>query len=184
MTALLLGCARATAPVVPPEPPAPDPPPNPGNALFVCGKWSPQAPTVELAAFDLLVVGDAPIEEIRRAGGTVLHAYQVPLVRALVPVDAIPRLGSGLHIVHAQEVSVDGPLAFRGSVGFVGAATDADVELLRQLGVTDMRVGYRGLYVEGDIPDAAVGAIRDHERVRWVEAKSYACLAGVADPQR
>lgn len=169
LATVMVGCGRASSPT---RPPAPDP----GNALFACGSWSPQEPTVGVAVFDLHVPGADPRQAIRDAGGVILHEYGVPLLRVRLRVDAVRDLYGVRYLWSARQVSEDQPPQFDGIVGTSTPLSAADRDFLESVGVIVLQEYPGGVrFIRALIPDAAVPALRQYPGVSSVEVNSLAC---------
>jgi hypothetical protein len=174
MAALFSGCGHESSLVAPLLQPAPaGPPPCAGLAQYYCDAWQHCRPQAATATFDLLVSGAGGLDAIRQAGGTVLHEFNVPLVRATLPVDAVPTLWHDRWINHAREVAPESPFEFEGLIVLPLPLSTADREFLELSGVS-ITYESRALIV-ARIPDAAVPTIRNHPGVRFVEANGYEC---------
>ena len=68
-----------------------------------------------MAEFDLGVGAATTADAIRQAGGTVLHEFNVPLIRARLPVSAVPDLVR--HVGYAVETRPEDGLEFDGLIG-------------------------------------------------------------------
>ena len=148
--------------------------------------WEPSAPPVGRTVVDFYYgsegtgAGQAQIFAIQRAGGVVTYPFHLPLLRAEVDVDAIPRLmqqGSGgtgpYYAITVPEpsnhdvsviVTLDHPV------------TDADIASAQALGG---RVGFRYTVINGyslQIDDTAIPRLRALSGVKDVELNLTACL--------
>lgn len=170
VAALVAGCGRASSPTRPVTP-------DPGNAFYACGSWSPQKPAVGVAVFDLHVIGSDPRAAIEGAGGTVLHEYQVPLVRARLTVRAVQDLHAAGAVWFARQVGERQPLEFDGVVAIPTPLSPADLDFLAAAGVTVVEVAYGGGAFRARIPDAATPALRQYPGVRYVELNTVACVS-------
>ncbi|MEO5616476.1 MAG: hypothetical protein ABIS67_01785 [Candidatus Eisenbacteria bacterium] len=133
-------------------------------------------PTVADAVFDLNVIGPEPIEAIRRAGGTILHVFQVPLVRVSLPVRSVSSLANDGHVRFAREVEAGRAPDFDGVIGLPTPLSAADREFLESLGVTNIETPLHGHAIRATIPDLAVPSIRIHPGVYAVEMNNFACV--------
>jgi hypothetical protein len=179
--ALLLPVAALLASCSPDSVTAPTP--CDGPSTFACGAWSPCRPEAASATFDLDVTPGA-IEAIRRAGGTIVHEYNVSKVRAVLPVDAVPGLASARMVCAAFQVSPESGFDFRGLIGIPTPLTPDDREFLAAAGVTSIREYSFIDAIAATIPDAAVPIIRDRPGVRVVEIDGIICIDGGIGPAR
>jgi len=174
--ALLASCGHES--VVEPQVAVVESMPCAGPSMFACGSWSPCRPNPAAAVFDLDMSAHGSVEAIRQAGGTIVHEFNVPIVRALLPVDAIPGLVSSRQISAAFEVPPESALDFGGFIGIPLPLTSDDREFLASAGVTIKHEFTSIDAVFALIPDAAVPAIRIRPGVRYVEINGVACAEG------
>lgn len=115
------------------------------------------------------------LQLVRDHGGRVLHAFQVPAVRARMILSRIP------HLVAAGSVVVrDVPDATRYdvprlSVGFY-RLTDEHVDVVASLGG---RVTHRHDFMDAvavDLPDVSIRALVERSDVRWAHMEVVGCL--------
>jgi len=151
-----------------------------GPSMFACGHWSPCRPDSATATFDLDVIAPGSVEAIRKAGGTIVHEFNVPIVRAFLPVDAIPGLVNSRQVWAAFEVPPGSGLDFRGIIAFSLPLTSDDREFLASAGVTIKQEIPWVDALTALIPDAAVPAIRMRPGVRHVEIDGVICSEGGA----
>jgi hypothetical protein len=183
LVALAAGCSSNTV-EWPTRPDAHDPPTYPPESVrFECRHWSPGRPASQRALFDLEYwaegdeVWSAPapwqIEEVRRRGGVVVRAFNVPVIRASIEVDSIPLLRAGRCVgVPDPDVAIAKVLVL-----YVSAPTEADVERLRSLGGTEVFVGTstRFFYVGVTLLDDVLPIVRNDPRVDEVLLQGWAC---------
>ena len=178
VAALLAGCGHDSG--VDPRPVLVDEPSTyVGPWNYLCGAWNPSHPTVASATFDLHVSPGA-VEKIREAGGTIVHEFNVPIVRAYLPVDAVPRLASTGHIWAALQVAPDSAFDFGGIIGIPTPLSGDDRNFLESAGVTIIQEFNHSDAIYALIPDASVPAIRSRPSVRGLEINSIACADGEA----
>lgn len=178
-------------PFAPPMPPPGDPAQfELGPALYACDRWSPGTPGAphRWGLFDLHFgrrglddPNDRPLPEhlaeIRQHNGRVLHEFNVPRVRAILQVGAVPELSAGVvvAVTDADRLSVDV------SVQWDFAATDAQLEYIRTLGGVIENDYPAYLYgasrISATVPDSAIPLIRALDGVSYVEAHGIGCLS-------
>lgn len=164
--AILVSPARAT------ERPAP---------LYMCGTWL-STPPPEVGLYDVylpyggetggyLGPSDTLRQIVIRAGGTIVHEFNFPAVRAEVRVSnvagTLPNGGYILTVDDPNQYPVD---AF---VGFQSAVTDTDRVFLTSLGATIVDEFGFGAAVEAIVPDEAIPTVRANPRVKYVEPAIY-----------
>ena len=151
---------------------------------YACGQWSPEEPKPAQGLVDVLFskgggTDDPPtqaqLDAITAAGGKIVHAYHVPMVRARLRIESVGLLAANTaalvnsvtlvkknkeHPVDAQ-VRMDGPLS------------DADRDFLEDVGavvVAEFGTGFNAI-----VPDEAIPAIRSHAGVELLEVSRIFC---------
>ena len=162
---------------------------------YACSRWSPAEPTARLGLFDVSFPplqfqglnstkgGPPPSAEQRHMilalGGTIVHEFQLPIIRAILPTRNVPRLfasrtaGSD----HLAGVSDPTDLTVYAAIGYTRAITAADTTYLQALGVHIQEVMTSFPSVHATIPDSAVGVLRARAEIQYVEPFGAACLA-------
>jgi hypothetical protein len=151
------------------------------SVFYACGSWHPAPPTSQLGLFDI-PSGPASeaesfdeakrrlIDRVLEANGTIVRRYNVVMVRAILPVNAIPGL---------QVSTVYGVVELNGDVvkvfvGFHGAIERSAIEA--RGGTVLQEYGAFGI-VLAMISDHQVPALLRDLRVSFVEqALSKDCL--------
>lgn len=194
--AFVVTCAAAAVagcdpPFAPPEPPPGDPAQfELGPATYACDAWHPAPPAAPEAwgLFDVHVgrrgpeaPDDRPLPEhldhIREHHGRVVHEFNVPWVRVILQVGAVPELSAGVvvAVTDADRLSVDV------TVQWDFAATDAQLEYIRTLGGVIENDYPAYLYgasrISATVPDSAIPLIRALDGVSYVEAHGIGCLS-------
>lgn len=157
---------------------------NPADYAFtqpylypLCSR-TPEVPTLpnglSLGLFDVLLFRNderdahaAPrSDEIRRivqAGGTVVHTFNIPLVRTILPATALPTLSNvmihGVTEPHRLDTRV-----------FVGFHTTIVPDIVTGHGGTILQAYSSFPAVHAIVPDAAIPNLRKDSRVRYVES--------------
>src|SRR5262249_53825246 len=176
LPAILLGCDHAPDVAKPTRPSQSVA--DPGTALFACGRWMSGVPSTEIASFDLEVTDLDARAAIERAGGKILHEYYVPMIRARLPVSAVPGLWSSRAIGAAFEVPAGKPPEFNGCIITTMAASDADLSFFQSVGVRLWPGANAGGHTTiATIPDGVVPAILSHPGVQAVYRTSTVCVA-------
>lgn len=155
----------------------------PAEIRYACGAWAPAPPVATFGLFDIHFgrsTSDTPdgppsaenIRAIRRAGGVVVHRFNLAMVRAVVPVAAVP----GLAV--AGVLGVTDP-AHTDVVVFVGFHSGVDEAAIVARGGTVIRSypSLNAMLVR--VPDDRLPGLRGDSRIRYVEwAQGSACFAG------
>ena len=152
---------------------------------YVCGGWSPSQPTVSLGLFDVFWglegpgdVGTGPKLKhqaaVLDAGGTIVHEFHVPMIRAILAPRSVPGLGANM-VTGVPDATV---FTVNVGVGYNRGFTDGDIELFESLGgvVTHQWAFING--IAGELPDSAIPILRARPEVRYVEGDGVMCLAG------
>ena len=155
------------------------------------GGWSPAVPPATRTVVDVRVTDDgrstgpspAHVAAVRRAGGRILHRYNVGMIRAELDVAAVPSLfepGVLGDFAVANYVATVSDLSRRDITLIVFLSrdlTDDDVAAVEAVGarVLSRLDGLEGYIVE--IDDAAIPLVRALPGVQSVGADSYGCLA-------
>ncbi len=152
---------------------------------YACGGWSPSEPNVNLGLFDIFWglrelgdVGTGPRSEHRaavlEAGGTLVHQFNVPMIRAILSLRRVPELGANL-VTGVPDASV---FIVDVGVGYSRRLTDSDIDFFESLGgaVTHRFTSINA--IAGELPDSAIPMLRARPEVRYVEGNGVSCLAG------
>lgn len=118
----------------------------------------------------------ADVGLVEAHGGRVLHAFNVPGVRARMVLSRIPALVEEGFWVTVRDVPDATRYDVPVSVGFDRPLSDADVELFGALGGA---VEYRWESIRalaGPLPDRSIDDLQARSDVVWVEHSSVACL--------
>jgi hypothetical protein len=170
---LLGGCGGddSTTVVVPP------PPPGPCTAIgtFACGAWDPCEPEGPDQEFEFHARVPAASAAIADSGGTVLHEYHVPIVRARIAVSAVEGLIAGGLVGSAIGNSPGAPFQFVGLIRIPTPLSSADRAFLISLQVVVLEEHDMD-FIRARIPDASVPAIEAHSGVSGIEADTIICL--------
>lgn len=152
------------------------------SVQFACGDWSPSEPDVALGLFDVFWgqegsedPGTGPRPEHRAAvlaaGGTVVHEFHVPMIRAILPPERVPDLDANL-VTGVQDAT-----AFRVDVfvGYGRAVTPEDIAFFESLGGVVTR-RYANIHLfSGHVPNAAIAPLRARSEVAYVEGIGVGC---------
>jgi hypothetical protein len=151
---------------------------------YTCGGWSSQ-PTVSLGLFDVFWGLEGP-DDVRTgpklkhqaavldAGGTIVHEFHVPMIRAVLAPRRVPELGANM-VTGVPDATV---FTVNVTVGYNRGFTDGDIELFESLGgvVTHQWAFING--IAGELPDSAIPILRARPEVLYVDGSGVACLAG------
>ncbi len=152
---------------------------------YACGYWASHSPNQEVALIDILFYRSpiheqpdrATDEEIERAescGGIVVHEFNVPMARIILPVDSL----SGVFpIIFARGVEDADIFKLDLIVGFEMPFTIEDQAFLDSLGVEILYVSTSSLMINALVPDMVIPALRDHETISSIGVNSYGCLS-------
>ena len=136
------------------------------------GGWYPEEPKAANALFDVFL---GSRDAILASGGQIVHEFNMPVVRAHLPVSAVPTLQANF------VQSVEGPpnefILSEILVGFLQPSTTDDADFLLNLGAASVAEVYPGFssYLVKSIPDESIPAIRANPRVRYVTLNLVAC---------
>ena len=148
------------------------------------GDWYPGVPPATRTVVDVRLAEDgratAPsvghVFAVRRAGGRIVHRFNVAMVRAEIDVAAVPRLFGPNGVANYVETVRDMSRRNVTLIVFLSRdLTDADVAAVESLGA---RVLSRLDALEGyivEVPDEAIPAVRALPGVQSVGADSYLC---------
>lgn len=144
---------------------------------FACGSWFPSQPATSLGLFDVELarndgdLDDGPsrnqLRSIVRSGGTVIHSFHVDMVRAILPLAAVPALGAS----RVRGVTAPHDLTVRVFVGFHGAIDGSAI-----LDLGGVIASMFGQTVVAVLPDAAIPVLRRRPSIRYVEQVGSGCL--------
>jgi hypothetical protein len=136
------------------------------------GGWYPEEPKAANALFDVFL---GSRDAILASGGQIVHEFNLPVVRAHLPVSAVPTLQANF------VQSVEGPpnefILSEILVGFLQPSSTDDADFLLNLGAASVAEVYPGSssYLVRSIPDESIPAIRANPRVRYVTLNLVAC---------
>ena len=151
----------------------------PREVRYVCDGWVPAEPEQEFGLFDVIWGGEGPArrshrEQIRQAGGEVVHSFQLPKVRAILPVHRVPELNAYQvrGVPDVEDLSVGVGLLLRSEV------TEEDLAWITSLGGEILRVLRTVPIVQATVPDARIPEIRAHGRVEDVSLSGAGACPG------
>lgn len=157
-----------------------------GDILFACNRWSAgTSPTQDQLIVDVFFgrlgpsdPDDRPLEgqldQIHSLGGQVLHQFNFPAVRAILPTQNIPDLPAN----HVREVPFGDRFDWSVTVGLRRFLEPEDTLLFRSLGGEPGHVfSWKTMFL-GRLPDSGISALRTYPQVAWVEASGIGCLDG------
>jgi hypothetical protein len=158
------------------------------SIVFVCGHWYPASPPIAYGLFDVAwgpmtssgQVGEEPtaaqLDSVRIVGGRIVHEFHIPMVRAILRPDGVvalrPSKAWGVPDVDQFPVEV--------SIGYISGVTDADLELVEELGGTVTHEYGHVHAVAAIVPDSAIPILRAQARVTHVSGFGHGCLDGAA----
>jgi hypothetical protein len=157
-------------------------------------EWSPDTPPAERTVVDVSFRGEegsppatsAQVAIVRAVGGTNLYAFNLPMVRADLDVDAVRELvrpgSSPLTAVWAKTVVDPGRRDVSVFVGLTRELTDGDIAAAEALGA---RVTHRFDFINAyviEVDDSRLPVVRRLPDVRYVERNSFVCGAEVENP--
>ena len=107
--------------------------------VYACGGWSSQ-PTVSLGLFDVFWGLEGPGDEgtgpklkhrawVLDAGGTIVHEFHVPMIRAILAPRRVPELRSNM-VTGVPDATV---FTVNVGVGYSSGFTDGVIELFESL---------------------------------------------------
>jgi len=136
------------------------------------GGWHPERPKATNALFDVFL---GSRDAILASGGQIVHEFNLPVIRAHLPVSAVPTLQA--NFVQSVEGSPNEFTLSEIVVGFLQPSSTDDADFLLSLGAASVAEGYPGSssYLVKSMPDEAIPAIRANSRVRYVELNLVAC---------
>lgn len=156
------------------------------NFQYVCGRWFPFEPPVELGLFDVHFGRRSPadpetgptekhLKAILDAGGTIVHRFHVPSVRAVLPVRAVPSLDAFTRgVTDAEDLSLPVSVGFKSTV-------DPSVVSRRGGIITGIHSALGSLHAI--VQDRVIPSIRSESSVKWVEfIGGPICLTSPAGP--
>jgi hypothetical protein len=158
-------------------------PPGQATYEYLCGFWIPEEPRTNWILVDVCMCGfdggrdftgptEAQREVIRELGGKLLYEFNVPFIRARMPVAA---MGSLDYFCWVQSVSHPRRYPVEMFIGLNGPLSAADRAFLESLGVVIVREPPHGRSVLAIIPDASIPAVRTQGGFRYVEPNGRVC---------
>jgi hypothetical protein len=134
--------------------------------------WYPERPKAANALFDVFL---GSRDAILASGGQIVHEFNLPVIRAHLPVSAVPTLQA--NFVQSVEGSPNEFTLSEIVVGFLQPSSTDDADFLLNLGAASVAEIYPGSssYLVRSMPDEAIPAIRANSRVRYVELNLVAC---------
>lgn len=149
--------------------------------VYGCGQWlSP--PAAEVGLFDVYLPSGSfgPSDTLRqavlRAGGRIVHEFNVSAVRAELRItDIAGPLPNGGYVLNVEGDPSQYSVYL--NIGFWTAVTDTDRAFLTSLGATivDDWGGFIPA-VEVIIPDGAIPAVRANPSVKYAEPDWFVCF--------
>jgi hypothetical protein len=170
---LVTGCAEPSGPTF--DDPAQFVLPQP--AMFVCDTWSPVRPGAAFGLFDVNFgpQGSGPsadqIRRVRWAGGQIVRRFNVPGLRAILPIATAASLDANSII---SVTDADAPVMHEVLVGFNGELLIGS--LILDNGGTILGALSLSRVIIARVPDEAIPIIRQHSAVRYVEASGFGCI--------
>jgi len=142
------------------------------------GGWHPEKPKAATALFDVFL---GSRDAVLASGGQIVHEFNMPVIRAYVPVAAVPTLQA--NFVQSVEGSPNEFTLSEILVTFPQPSSTEDVDFLLSLGAASVTDTYPWptsypykSYLVKSMPDESIPAIRANPRVRHVELNLVACL--------
>ncbi|MDT8368144.1 MAG: hypothetical protein RQ745_02980 [Longimicrobiales bacterium] len=160
-----------------------------GDIIFGCNNWSAGvAPLQDQLVVDVFFGRSGPSEpddrplpdqlaQIPSLGGRVLHQFNFPAARAVLPTRSIPELDAN----HVREVPFGDRFDWSVGVGLRRALEPGDTILFRSLGGEPGDVLLEGTMFFGRLPDDGIAELRTHPQIAWVDANGIFCLAGSSE---
>ena len=140
--------------------------------------WYPEKPKAATALFDVFL---GSRDAVLASGGQIVHEFNMPVIRAYVPVAAVPTLQA--NFVQSVEGSPNEFTLSEILVTFPQPSSTEDVDFLLSLGAASVTDTYPWptsypykSYLVKSMPDESIPAIRANPRVRYVELNLVACL--------
>lgn len=140
---------------------------------FACRQWSPARPATSLGLFDVFLrynpaedrvdgPTDAQVRTVLRAGATIVHRFNFPAVRAILPISRIPDLAADVvrGVVDPQLTEVRVAIGFHQRI---------ESDWITALGGRVTHTFSNTPTVFAIVPDASIPALRIHPGVRYVE---------------
>jgi len=157
-----------------------------GEIVFACGGWDlPGRPSDSRILVDLHFrgaatdpadgPGQASLDAVRAAGGSVLFQFAFRAARVRVDTDRIPALAAGGIVDHAR--AVPNPRRYDWAViaSFSRPITVSDSLEFARLGGRVTRVSQSFAMVAGILPNSSIAAYRGYEGVQAVEPDGIIC---------
>jgi hypothetical protein len=115
------------------------------------------------------------VQAVTARGGTVLHRFNAPAVRARIDLARIPDLVEHEHFVHVLTVPEPRRYDLRVIVGYARALTAADTDRIAALGGRVAREFPALEMLVVELPDRSIPSLRQDRDVRWVEVDGAVC---------
>lgn len=146
---------------------------------YSCDLWSPEEPEVEYGLFDVLWprgdVNDSHDEPsasqrqtILDAGGTIVHTFNVPMIRAILPVAAIPEAFWGPISVTGVPDADEFPVAV--FVGFYASDLSDIASVIESFDGVVHSVSAFTRAASATVPDESIPGLRDHPLTAYVQS--------------
>lgn len=167
------------------DPTEPSNPAAVGTPVFTwCQGWK-GAPATGSVVVDLYFHGDGPPTAAQESlviehGGRILHRYQVPVIRAQVPADALPAvfeadLSTRTRPNHARSVPDRRAAAVDLVILFERTVLPGDLELVESLNGRMTHVFQLVTGLAAEVPDAALPSLRAWDGVTAIELNQIGC---------
>ncbi|MFQ5702970.1 MAG: hypothetical protein ACE5HT_03015 [Gemmatimonadales bacterium] len=158
------------------------------EAFYRCGRWI-NKPDVRFGLFDVRATpigeteqtdrpSDLLLDRISSLGGVVVHEFNVPLVRAVIALGAIPEIegaSSGLSGTDARAVTDASEFSVTVSIRYVVDPSDSDLARIVELG-GEVFSTFRTA-VGAVVPDLTIPVLRGQPEIENVGLRGGGCLA-------
>jgi hypothetical protein len=173
----LSGCGDGPAGPQSAPPPASEPRLQMIPFFFTCKTFHPQVDMDALVLADVYH-GTGVEAAVQKAGGRVVHRFQLPVLRVEIRASSIPLLP---YISHARGVTDAGKQEIKEvMIDYSRAATESDLQQLRTLGASEIkRPQFLETTVLATLPDASIPSVRRLDGVTRLELNHYTCLDDV-----
>jgi len=153
-------------------------PPGRTVYLFICGTWEPEEPKAAWGLFDVFfgIHGgptEAQLHAIQNAGGRIVYEFNLPVVRARLPVSAVPLVEAeyvqsvSRPNVHADDVIIGIPLPL----------SDLDRQFLDDIGAIVLNEFDFIDAIHAIVPDESIPALALLPGVSYIELNGFRCPA-------